>query len=66
MADSLIRPIAVNVNTGDLTYSGSLTTSEITDGTLTSADIADATIAVADMSAAALAGRNLYLAANYQ
>lgn len=39
MADSLIRPIAVNVNTGVLTYAGSLTTSEITDGTLTTADV---------------------------
>jgi hypothetical protein len=39
VADSLIRPIAVNVNTGALTYSGSLTTSEITDGTLTTSDI---------------------------
>lgn len=40
MADSLIRPIAVNVNTGALTYTGSLTTSEITDATLTAADLA--------------------------
>jgi hypothetical protein len=56
MATTLIRPIAVNVNTGDLTYSGSIDTAEITDGTIT----------VADMSAAALAGRNLYLATNYQ
>jgi hypothetical protein len=56
MATTLIRPIAVNVNSGDLTYSGSIDTAEIT----------DATITVADMSPAALAGRNLYLAAYYQ
>jgi hypothetical protein len=56
MTTSLIRPIAVNVNTGDLTYSGSIDTAEIT----------DATITVADMSPAALADRNLYLASNYQ
>jgi hypothetical protein len=47
MADSLIRPIAVNVNTGDLTYSGSLTTSEITDGTIASADLNLASVAAA-------------------
>jgi hypothetical protein len=56
MATTLIRPIAVNVNTGDLTYSGSIDSAEITDGT----------VDVGDMTAKALAARNLYLAANYQ
>lgn len=40
MTTSLIRPIAVNVNTGAVTYSGSIDSSEITDGTVSAADLA--------------------------
>lgn len=61
-----IMPIAVNPSTGELTYSGSLGSANITDNSVTSADIADATIGVADMSAAALAARNVFLAITYQ
>jgi hypothetical protein len=51
VATSLVRPIAVNVNTGAVTYEGGITGSEIT----------DASVGIADLSATGTPSSSTYL-----